>query len=104
MPLEALDEADEPADAFARYIRVKIDLSRSHPFASKVWANELIHGAPHISQYLKGRLKPLIDEKARVIKRWIKQGKMAPVDPYHLFSLSGQRRRPTRILAIRWPS
>lgn len=85
VPLEALDEADEPAAAFERYIRIKVDLSRTHPFASKVWANELIHGAPHIGQYLKQRLKPLIDEKARVIEGWIKQGKMAPVDPYHLF-------------------
>lgn len=85
VPLEALDEADEPADAFERYIRIKVDLSRAHPFASKVWANELIHGAPHISQYLKRRLKPLMDEKTGIIRRWIEQGKMAPVDPHHLF-------------------
>lgn len=85
VPMEALDEADEPAAAFERYIRIKIDLSRAHPFASKVWANELIHGAPHISPYLKRRLKPLMDEKTRIIRRWIKQGKMAPVDPHHLF-------------------
>lgn len=85
VPLEALDAANEPAAAFEAYIRSKIDHSYTHPMASKVWANELIHGAPHIGQYLKRRLKPLIDEKARVIEGWIKQGKMAPVDPYHLF-------------------
>jgi TetR/AcrR family transcriptional regulator len=85
VPLDGFDEAEEPAVAFERYIRVKIEHSRAHPFASKVWANELIHGAPHIGKYLKQRLKPLIDEKARVIEGWIKQGKMAPVDPYHLF-------------------
>lgn len=85
VPLEALDAADEPAAAFERYIRIKIEHSRLHPLASKVWANELIHGAPHIGQYLKRRLKPLIDEKAGIIEGWIKQGKMAPVDPYHLF-------------------
>lgn len=85
VPLDALEESDEPAEAFERYIRVKVGYSRSHPFASKVWANELIHGATHISRYLKKRLKPLIDEKARVIERWIEQGKMDPIDPYHLF-------------------
>ncbi|MCH7767301.1 MAG: TetR family transcriptional regulator C-terminal domain-containing protein, partial [Acidobacteria bacterium] len=31
------------------------------------------------------RLQPLIDEKARIIEHWIKQGKMDPIDPYHLF-------------------
>lgn len=85
MPLEAIEETDDPAEAFERYIRIKVDYSRTHPYASKLWANELIHGAPHIGRYLKRRLKPLIDQKARIIERWIEQGKMDPVDPYHLF-------------------
>ncbi len=85
VPLEEIEESDEPAEAFERYIRIKVEYSRTHPFASKVWANELIHGAPHIGRYLKRRLQPLIDEKARIIEHWIKQGKMDPIDPYHLF-------------------
>ncbi|MFQ5533596.1 MAG: TetR family transcriptional regulator C-terminal domain-containing protein [Sphingomonadales bacterium] len=87
VPLQALDEAEEPAVAFERYIRIKIDYSRSRPFASKVWANELISGAPHIGPYLQRRLKPLVDDKVRAIRRWIDQGKMDPIDPYHLFIL-----------------
>ena len=85
VPLDALEETDNPAEAFERYIRIKVGYSRRHPFASKVWANELIHGAPHISHYLRRRLKPLMEEKTRIIEQWIAQGKMDPIDPYHLF-------------------
>lgn len=85
VPLDALEESDNPAQAFDHYIRIKVGYSHSHPFASKVWANELIHGAPHISRYLKRRLKPLMEAKARIIEQWIAAGKMDPIDPYHLF-------------------
>lgn len=84
-PLDAFDDKHEPLEAFENYIRVKMEYSRTRPFASKVWANELISGAPHIGPYLEERLKPLIDERSRRIKKWIRQGKMDKIDPYHLF-------------------
>jgi TetR/AcrR family transcriptional regulator len=31
------------------YIRSKIRISRELPFASKVFASEIMHGAPHLS-------------------------------------------------------
>ncbi|EBX4817109.1 TetR family transcriptional regulator, partial [Salmonella enterica subsp. enterica serovar Newport] len=33
---------------------------------------------------IEGELKALVDEKAKVIRRWIKAGKIGAVDPHHL--------------------
>jgi len=76
------------ATEIAAYIGEKLKMSRDNPKASRLFANELLHGAPAIGSFLSGPLKELVDEKARVIRNWITQGKIANVDPYHLiFSL-----------------
>lgn len=87
VPLERFDAHGEPADAFENYIRIKVEYSRTRPFASKLWANELISGAPNIAPYLQSRLKSLIEEKSAAVENWIAQGKMDPIDPRHLFFL-----------------
>jgi TetR/AcrR family transcriptional regulator len=74
-----------PRDALTHYIEAKMRLSASHPDASRVFANELLHGAPEIGDYLRGELRNLVAAKAEVIESWIAAGKMAPVDPQHLF-------------------
>lgn len=74
----------DPAEALAAYIGDKMLWSRTRPLASKVFANEIIHGAPQVADYLSGKLKRTIDEKAQVIEGWIAAGQMAPVDPRHL--------------------
>ncbi|WP_306004682.1 TetR family transcriptional regulator C-terminal domain-containing protein [Aquicoccus porphyridii] len=84
-PLRALDEAGEPLDEVLGYVRRKLEMSRDFPRESRLFANEIIQGAPRIGPYLSGELKALVDEKSRVIRHWIGDGKIAPVDPYHLF-------------------
>jgi TetR/AcrR family transcriptional regulator len=83
-PLKRLDAAGEPLAEIARYISAKLKMSRDNPKASRLFANELLQGAPAIGAFLSGPLKTLVDEKARLIRTWIRQGKMASVDPYHL--------------------
>ena len=73
-------EAD-PKAALSAYIAGKIDYSRLHPHASKVFASEILHGAPTIAERLSGDLKTWLDGKCAVIEGWIAAGKMAPVDP-----------------------
>ncbi|HET8726410.1 MAG TPA: TetR/AcrR family transcriptional regulator [Alphaproteobacteria bacterium] len=75
----------DPAEALAAYIRDKMAWSRSRPLASKVFANEVIHGAQQIETYLSGKLRQTVIEKTAVIEGWIAAGRMAPVDPAHLF-------------------
>ncbi|MHC5231241.1 TetR family transcriptional regulator C-terminal domain-containing protein [Brucella sp. LJL56] len=83
-PFEHIDPEGDPLDELRRYIAVKLEMSAKKPEASRLFANEILHGAPAISDFLKGHLKQLVDEKAGVIHRWIAEKRLAPVDPYHL--------------------
>jgi TetR/AcrR family transcriptional regulator len=83
-PLRALDPDGAPLTELSRYIAVKMDMSNANPKASRLFANEILHGAPMIEKFLKGPLKQLVSEKAAVIRGWVTAGKLAPVDPYHL--------------------
>ena len=74
----------DPARALAHYITAKIELARTQPIPSRVFANEIIHGAPHLGGYLGTELRSWVDAKSKVIKGWIAAGKMRDVDPRHL--------------------
>lgn len=78
---------DDPAEAIGAYIRAKVMYSKTNPLASKIFANEIIHGAPRINQYLNSDFREWLKSKAAVIEHWIKQGKMDPVDPLFLIML-----------------
>lgn len=75
----------EPAEALTAYIRAKMRWSRERPQASRVFANEVLHGAPYLRSHLAGPLRALVREKSAVLEGWIAAGRMAPVDPPHLF-------------------
>lgn len=83
-PLEEMDEAGDPIPEIRSYIRRKLEMARDYPRESRLFANELLQGAPRILSMLEVDLKNLVDTKARVIEGWIKAGKLNPVDPYHL--------------------
>jgi len=85
--LDRLTEERDPAMALADYIRAKVRLSRERPLASKVYANEMIRGAPHTRDFLKNELRNLVKSKAKVLEAWAAAGKMEPIDPVHLFSV-----------------
>jgi TetR/AcrR family transcriptional regulator len=84
-----LDELDrftpdrEPSDAIAEYVAGKLYWSRVRPNASKVFANEILHGAPFLESYLARELRQRVEQKAKVIRQWIRSGKLRPVDPKH---------------------
>src|SRR5690606_4306115 len=60
----------------------KIEVSRTQPKASRLFALEVIQGAPHILEILKGPLKKLVKRKAKVISNWQEQGKISKdIDP-----------------------
>ncbi|MFC7065484.1 TetR family transcriptional regulator C-terminal domain-containing protein [Brucella rhizosphaerae] len=83
-PFESINPEGDPLDELKHYIAQKLQLSANRPEASRLFANEILHGAPAITEFLKGHLKDLVDEKARVIHRWIEEKRIAPIDPYHL--------------------
>ncbi|KPP83838.1 MAG: TetR/AcrR family transcriptional regulator [Rhodobacteraceae bacterium HLUCCA08] len=83
-PLRALDPAGDPVEEILAYVGRKLDMSRDFPRESRLFANEILRGAPRIEPVLKGDLKSLVDTKSKVIRDWIAAGRIAPVDPYHL--------------------
>lgn len=83
-PLEHLGESDDPVTEICAYVTRKLEMARDYPRESRLFANEILQGAPAILDELTGPLKALTDEKAALIQSWIKAGKVAPVDPQHL--------------------
>ncbi|PKP69602.1 MAG: TetR family transcriptional regulator [Alphaproteobacteria bacterium HGW-Alphaproteobacteria-4] len=83
-PLRALDPAGEPLAEILAYVRRKVEISRDFPRESRLFANEILQGAPRMMAAIEGELKALVDEKAAVIRSWSAAGQIAAVDPYHL--------------------
>ncbi|MFQ5624148.1 MAG: TetR family transcriptional regulator C-terminal domain-containing protein [Paracoccaceae bacterium] len=83
-PLRGLDADGDGPTEIAGYIRRKLEMSRDFPRESRLFANEILQGAPHITSEITGPLKELVDEKTEVIRSWIRSGQIADVDPYHL--------------------
>lgn len=73
-----------PEQVLRDYIRTKIAISRDLPYASKVFASEIMHGAPHLSaertEQLNGQARYIIS----CIEQWIERGLMARIDASHL--------------------
>lgn len=81
---DSFDKAPGPVEGIGAYIDAKMEISRRHPDGSKVWASEVMHGAPVIQDYLETTLRDWTAGRAALIQRWIDEGKMAPVNPDHL--------------------
>lgn len=83
-PLEQLQPDGEPLEEILAYVRRKLDMTQAYPRESRLFANEILQGAPRMGPHLAARLKPLVDEKAALIAGWVEAGRIAPVDPRHL--------------------
>lgn len=83
-PLVTLDPNGNPLTEVLNYVQRKLDMARDLPRESRLFANEILQGAPRMMPHLEAGLKPLVDEKCAVIKAWMDAGHLAPVDPHHL--------------------
>ena len=83
-PLRAFTVEQDPVEAIRDYIRVKLEFSRDHPAESRLFCMEVMQGAPLMLTELQQPLHDLVENKIEVIQTWIDQGKLAPVEPYHL--------------------
>ncbi len=66
--------------ALSRYVEAKMDLSRRRPYGSRVWAKEIISGAPVMQEALSSTLKTWVDECETTINRWVAERKINAVD------------------------
>lgn len=78
---------NEPKQVLSAYIRAKIMYSKTDPDASRIFASELIHGAPVLHDYLNSDFKEWLNSKVAVIEAWIAQGVIDKVNPHHLLFL-----------------
>jgi len=77
----------EPKQVLSDYIRAKVMHAKNDPDASRIFASELIHGAPVLNEYLHSDFKIWLQSKVNVIETWIKQGLIDDVNPHHLLFL-----------------
>ena len=83
-PLRDLNAEGDPLTEIMDYVRRKLQMSRDFPRESRLFANEIVQGAPRIHDALNHDLKTLVDEKTIVLEKWMEAGKIARVHPYHL--------------------
>lgn len=75
---------DEPRDVLRAYISAKLRFSREQPWASRVYALEVINGAPLYGEQIRERVVPLLRKDIAVFEQWIAAGRIAPVNATHL--------------------
>lgn len=83
-PLREMNPKGDPVTEILGYVRRKLELSRDFPRESRLFANEILQGAPRMMAAVEGPLKTLVDEKSVVLRRWMAEGRIAPVSPTHL--------------------
>ncbi|UWQ21175.1 TetR family transcriptional regulator C-terminal domain-containing protein [Jannaschia sp. W003] len=82
-PLRALDADGEPMAEMLAYVHRKLELARDYPRESRLFAGEILRGAPMLESELRD-LRAMVDEKAAVIAGWMEAGRLARLDPHHL--------------------
>ncbi len=86
--MEALSQRqDDPEQALREYIAGKLRFSREHPDDSRVYANEVVSGAPIFSAEIAERVIPALQADVAIFNRWAEQGLCRPVDGRHLMIL-----------------
>lgn len=81
---DSISIGNDPIRALSDYIDIKLDLARTRPYGSKVWANEIIQRAPIVQDYLEDELRSWTENRIAVIDHWIAQGQIRPVSARHL--------------------
>ncbi len=85
--LNELRAEDDPAIALPAYIATKMRFSREYPLASRIFAIEILSGAPNLIDYFNDEYRAWFRSRTDVFRRWIELGKIAAVDPAHLIFL-----------------
>lgn len=83
-PLREMKAGGDPMAEILGYVRRKVELSRDYPRESRLFANEILQGAPRMREAIDGELKTLVDEKSALLQSWMDQGRIARMPPAHL--------------------
>jgi len=83
-PLRQISADGDPVDEICNYIKLKLDMSKSNPRESRLFASEVLVGIKRTDQNVFAPLVTLFDEKLSLFAKWIETGRLAAVDPHHL--------------------
>jgi TetR/AcrR family transcriptional regulator len=83
-PMQQIDPDGEPLDEILGYVQAKLRLSRDYPRESRLFAYEILQGAPHLTEILGGGLREIVDRTVTVLERWMAEGRLAWTEPRHL--------------------
>jgi TetR/AcrR family transcriptional regulator len=81
----SFDASEDPTIALSAYIGAKMDLARDMPLATRIWSAEVMRGAPMIQDFLETTLTEWVVSREQVVKSWIADGKLKPIEPKFLF-------------------
>ncbi|MET0265152.1 MAG: TetR/AcrR family transcriptional regulator [Duganella sp.] len=74
----------EPHAVLRAYVQAKLRFSREQPWASRVYAMEVISGAQLYGAQIRRRVVPLLRRDIAVFEQWIAAGRIAAVNATHL--------------------
>jgi len=83
-PLTAIQPEGDPVDEILGYVQRKLDMARDLPRESRLFAGEILQGAPRMGPHLEADLRPLFDAKCALIQGWVDAGHLPALDPQHL--------------------
>ena len=80
----ALAVGDDPARALRQYIGAKLRSARERPGASRIFAQEVMAGAPRYADAITARVQPVLQADVKVFERWARQGRIHKLNFTHL--------------------
>ena len=82
---QVFDHGPSALEALALYIEAKMDLARARPLGSRIFAREIIRGAPVIQDFLETTLAEWVRSRSAIVEAWIASGELRSLDPKVLF-------------------
>ncbi len=83
-PLRSLDPDGDPLQEILSYVQRKLQMSRDFPRESRLYANEIVQGAPRLLGTISNDLNSLVEEKSALLDSWMAAGKINRAHPKHL--------------------
>ena len=77
----------DPKTVIEKFVRTKLHQAFAHPNRHKLFAVEVISGAPHLHDFMSTIMHDWALDKVQVMKQWHQQGKIAVADPLQLLIL-----------------
>ena len=77
----------DPKTVIEKFVRTKLHQAFAHPNRHKLFAVEVISGAPHLHDFMSTTMQEWALDKVQVMKIWHEQGKISVADPLQLLIL-----------------